>query len=367
MAEAEAQASAIRSENHPLGRIGARIDRRSPFMMGMLASAGVLVTVAAAETILAVRQELLLVLASLVLAIGMEPAVSWLVKHRFRRGLAVATVGLAVAAAVAGFLAAAIPALIDQGRALADNAPARVRSLESKYPQLRSVGERFHLDEKLQQGIGGNGGADLAQGVLGAGKIVFGAVTATVIVAVLVVYFSANFPLLRANLYRLFPQQRRPRAILIGDAIFTKVGGYVLGNLVISVITAVLTFIWLSIFDVPYPVLLAVLVAILDLIPLIGSTLAGVIITAVALTVSLPVASATLGFFLALRLVEDYLLVPHIMGRTVEVPGVVTVVAVVIGGALLGVLGALLAIPVAAAVLLLVREILFPRLDKTVP
>ncbi len=210
IAEAEAQASAIRSENHPLGRIGARIDRRSPFMMGMLASAGVLVTVAAAETILAVRQELLLVLASLVLAIGMEPAVSWLVKHRFRRGLAVATVGLAVAAAVAGFLAAAIPALIDQGRALADNAPARVRSLESKYPQLRSVGERFHLDEKLQQGIGGNGGADLAQGVLGAGKIVFGAVTATVIVAVLVVYFSANFPLLRANLYRLFPQQRRP-------------------------------------------------------------------------------------------------------------------------------------------------------------
>jgi predicted PurR-regulated permease PerM len=138
----------------------------------------------------------------------------------------------------------------------------------------------------------------------------------------------------------------------------------VLGNLLISLITAVLTFIWLIAFGVPYPLLLAVLVAVLDLIPIIGSTLAGIVVALVALTVSLPISLATVVFFIALRLIEDYLLVPRIIGRTVQVPPLVTVVAVLLGGALLGIVGALLAIPIAAAILLLAREILFPQLDR---
>lgn len=184
------------------------------------------------------------------------------------------------------------------------------------------------------------------------------------IVAVLTGYFMANFAQVRASIYRLFPRSRRPRAILIGDEIFVKVGGYILGNLVISVITAVLTFIWLLIFDVPYPLLLAVLVAVLDLIPVVGSTLAGIIVALVALTVSVPVTVATIIFFIVLRLFEDYVLVPRIIGRTVRVPAIVTVVSVLVGGALLGIVGALLAIPVAAAVLLIVEETVLPSLDE---
>ncbi|WP_131816414.1 AI-2E family transporter, partial [Mycolicibacterium porcinum] len=125
-----------------------------------------------------------------------------------------------------------------------------------------------------------------------------------------------------------------------------------------------LTFTWLMVLDVPYPLLLAVLVALLDLIPIVGSTLAGIIVALVALTVSVPVSLATVVFFVALRLVEDYLLVPRIIGRTVQVPPLVTVVAVLLGGALLGIVGALLAIPIAAAILLLARETLFPQLDR---
>lgn len=204
----------------------------------------------------------------------------------------------------------------------------------------------------------------MAGGIVGAGKIVVGAVSGAVIVLVLTAYFLANFARIRAALYRLAPQSRRPRTILIGDAIFAKVGGYVLGNILVSVVTAVLTFIWLMVFDVPYPLLLAVLVAVLDLIPIVGSTLAGIIVALVALTVSVPVSLATVVFFIALRLVEDYLLVPRIIGRTVEVPPLVTVVAVLLGGALLGIVGALLAIPIAAAILLLARETLFPQLDR---
>lgn len=125
-----------------------------------------------------------------------------------------------------------------------------------------------------------------------------------------------------------------------------------------------LTLTWLLIFGVPYAALLAIAVAVLDLIPVVGSVIGGVLISLVALTVSLPVCLATIGFALVYRLAEDYLLVPKIIGTALKVPALVTVVAVLLGGALLGVIGALVAIPVAAAILLLAQEVLYPRLDK---
>jgi predicted PurR-regulated permease PerM len=127
------------------------------------------------------------------------------------------------------------------------------------------------------------------------------------------------------------PHARRPRAILIGDDILAKIGGYVLGNLVVSVIAAVLTFGWLLSLGVPYPFLLSVLVALLDLVPVVGSTVAGIIVALVALTVSLPTCLLTIGFFVVYRFFDDYVLVPKLIGKAVEVPALVTVVAVLIG------------------------------------
>ncbi|MBF6059279.1 AI-2E family transporter [Nocardia terpenica] len=363
MVEAEAAASVAASPEHPLGRPGARFDRRSPFMIGLFASAGVVVTIAAVRVALAAHAVLLLIAAALFLAIGLEPAVSWLVRHRVRRGLAVTLILTLVVAALAGFVTAATVPLVAQGHALISHAPDQLQHIENRYPVVRHVADKVHLEQKLRQGLSTNG-SQLTNGVFGVGKMVFGALTGTVIVAVLTAYFSAAFPRLRAAGYRLFPQARRPRAILIGDAIFAKVGGYVLGNLLISLITGVLTFGWLAGFGVPYPLVLAVLVAVLDLVPLVGSTIAGVVTAAVALSVSLIVCLATVGFFIALRLFEDYVLAPRIMGRTVQVPGVVTVTAVLLGGALLGIVGAMVAIPVAAAIVLLLRETVFPRLDE---
>ncbi|MFD1045708.1 AI-2E family transporter, partial [Kibdelosporangium lantanae] len=154
------------------------------------------------------------------------------------------------------------------------------------------------------------------------------------------------------------------RAILIGDEISAKVGGYVLGNMLISVIAGVLTLVWLLVFNVPYAVLLAITVAVLDLIPVVGSIIGGVLVSLVALTVSVPVCLATAGFVVLYRFAEDYLLVPKIIGSAVKVPALVTVVAVLLGGALLGVVGALVAIPIAAAALLLAEQVLYPRLDR---
>ncbi|MGW4243092.1 AI-2E family transporter [Nocardia sp. NPDC004722] len=359
---AEADAARARTARHPLGTPGRPFDRRSPFMIGMAAAAGVAVTYGAIHVLIAVGQVLILILIALFLAIGLEPAVSWLVRPWFPRWAAVTVVFLVAIGLFAGFLAAAIPPLVTQGGALVHTAPDYASHFTQRYPAIASLDNRFHLRDKLVSSLN-SGQGSVAGGIVTAGRQIFSVVSGTVIVAVLTAYFMANFVQVRAAIYRLFPRSRRPRAILIGDEIFAKVGGYILGNLLISLITAVLTFVWLMFFDVPYPLLLAVLVALLDLVPVVGSSLAGVIVALVALTVSVPVTIATVGFFIALRLLEDYALVPRIIGRTVRVPALVTVVSVLLGGALLGIVGALLAIPVAAAVLLIIRETVLPALD----
>lgn len=359
VAEAEAEAAQISTSDQPLGAIGKRFNRRSPFLIGMAAAAGVAVTYGLVQVLVGVADVLILIGLSLFLAIGIEPVVSWLVGRRCPRWLAVLTVFVAALAAVGGFLAAAIPVVVEQATQIVANAPAYLNDHNS---WLGKLNDRFHLQQAIEKAF--SGGSGLSGGVLGAGQVVFSAVTNVLIVIVLTVYFVADLPRIRAAMYRLVPHSRRPRAILIGDEIFAKVGGYVLGNLAVSVIAGVLTLIWLLIFGVPYAVLLAITVAVLDLIPVVGSVIGGVLVSLVALTVSVPVCLATVGFFVLYRFLEDYLLVPKIVGGAVKVPALVTVVAVLLGGALLGVIGALVAIPIAAAALLLAEEVLYPRLDR---
>ncbi|MFF1612274.1 AI-2E family transporter [Amycolatopsis sp. NPDC058278] len=361
-ADAEAAAAELSTTAQPLGAKGEPLNRRSPFLLGMAGAAGVAVIYALVQIIAGLEHVLVLLGLALFLAIGLEPAVAWLTRHRFPRWLAVTTVFVVGLLAIGGFLTAAIPVLVEQATQFVGKAPEYLRDAQNHNTVLGTLNERFHLQQQLESLVSGPG---IGSGLLGAGQAVFSALTNVLLLIVLTVYFLVDLPRIRAGGYRLIPHSRRPRAILIGDAIFTKVGGYVLGNLAISVIAGVLTLIWLLIFGVPYAALLAIAVAILDLIPVVGSVVGGVLVSLVALTVSLPVCLGTVGFFIGYRLVEDYLLVPRIIGGAVKVPALVTVVAVILGGALLGVVGALVAIPVAAALLLLLREVLYPRLDHT--
>jgi predicted PurR-regulated permease PerM len=306
---------------------------------------------------------LLLIGVALFLAIGLEPAVSGLVRRGVRRPLAVTGVSILLVVVVAAFLAAAIVPLAAQAAALFDRAPAILQDLQNRNSVLGGLGARLQIQQRIEQLVSGNG-STLVNGVLGAGAAVFGVLADSVVVLVLTVYFLASLPSTRVLVYRLVPHSRRPRVILIGDEVLAKVGAYVLGNVLISAIIGVVTFIWLEIFQVPYPLALSVLVALLDLVPVVGSTIAGIIVALVALSVSWPVALATVAFYIVYRFLEDYLLVPKIMGRAVDVPDTVTVVSVLIGGVLLGVVGALVAIPVAAAVTMVLREAVFPRLDR---
>lgn len=364
IAAAEAEAEELRSDDAVLGQPGPPVDRHSPFMIGLLGAAGVAVTYAAVHMIVISASILALIGLSLFLAIGLEPAVAWLTRWRINRALAVTIVAIAVIGIVGGFLTAAIPPLVAQIENFTHNLPSYVAQMKDHSTTLGKLDARFHIQEHLTSATKSVNGSSVASGLLSAGQVVFTATASTLTVLVLTIYLLFDLPRIRRMLYRLTPATRRPRAILIGDEISVKVGGYVLGNVLTSLIAGVGTLIWLLAFHVPYPIVLAIMVAIFDLIPIVGSTVAGVVVSLVALTVSFPVALATAAFYVAYRLLEDYLIVPRIIGRVVHVPATVTIISVLIGGAALGLIGALVAIPAAAAVDVLLRETIYPRLDR---
>ena len=289
---------------------------------------------------------------------------NWLVRHGVPRWAAVLVVIVGGAGIVAGFLAAAIPPMASEATALAHQVPHYLHDLQDRNSQLGKFNVKYHVQDRLTKLLT-SGSGSLVGGVIGAGALVIGTVSEILAIAVLSIYFLAGLPQIKLFTYRLIPHSRRPRAILIGDEIFAKVGGYMLGSFITAVIAGLGTYLWLLAWGVPYPLLLGTFVAFLDLIPVIGSTVGGIVVSLVALTVSLPVALGTLGFYVFYRLAEDYLIVPRIQRRTLEQPALVSLVAVLIGGVLLGIVGVLVAIPVAAAVRLLLKEVAFPRLDKS--
>jgi predicted PurR-regulated permease PerM len=347
-----------------LGQLGQPMDRRSPLFIGMAGAAGVAVTIALLELAIRARSVLVLIGLALFIAAGLDPVVSWLTRRRVPRGAAVVLVVLALVGVTGGFMAAAIPPLAAQASNLISELPHYAHVLQNHNSELGRLNAKYHIQQHLSHLLATRSSA-LIGGVLGAGTLVLDTLTSTLVVIALVVYFLGGLPQIKVFFYRLAPASRRTRVILLGDDIFTKVGGFVLGNVVTSVIAGLGTYLWMLAFGIPYPILLGLFVALLDLIPVIGSTIGGAIVSLVALTVSLPVAIATLAFYIGYRLFEDYVLTPRIMGGAVKVPAVVSVVAVLVGGALLGIIGALVAIPVAAALRLLLDEVMFRRLDRS--
>ncbi|MDA8061495.1 MAG: AI-2E family transporter, partial [Actinomycetota bacterium] len=344
-------------------RPGPALDRRSPFWVGLSATFGVAVATLVIVTVYYARNILLLLGLSLFVAAGLDPVVAWL-HRRMPRPLAVLIVIAGGLALAAGFGDLVVPVLVHQVAHLVKALPRYFAELPSNSSFVGRLNSRYHVEKAVRSALTQRS-STVASGLLGIGRAVLGAVASSLVVAVVSTYLLFELPRFKRLVYGLAPRSRRARTVLLGDQIFAKVGGYVLGKLVTSIVTGVGTYIWCAVLGVPYPLLLAVLVAVFDLVPAVGSTVGGVVVAAVSLTVSLPVAVATVAFYLVYRLVEDYLLIPRIMRRTIDVPGLVTVIATLVGWVLLGVIGALVAIPVAAAVKLLLEELAAPRLEQS--
>jgi predicted PurR-regulated permease PerM len=345
------------------GRPGPRFDRRSPFFMGLGGAAGVAIVFAVGSVIVAVGQELLLIVLAVIFAVGLEPAVNLVKRTGLPRWAAVVVVLALSLGVFVGFLALAIPVLVDEATKLADAVPGYLHSLNNHHTFLGKLNSRYHIVSAIQKFISKGGSSEIAGGVLGVGKVVLDLVGSVVLVVILSVYMLADLPRIKRGLYRLAPKSRRARMVLLTDEVLVRIGGYVLGNLLTSFIAGLGTWAWALVFGIPYALLLGFMVALLDLIPVVGSTIGGIIVALIGLTQSLPIAIATAVFYILYRFLEDYLLTPKIMARTVQVPGLLTVIATLIGGTLFGIIGALIAIPVAATIKLLLEETAMRQLE----
>ena len=348
------------SEEHPMGVPGLPLSERSPLRIGFSAGIGFLLACSLGASVIFASRVLVLILVAAIIATGLEPIVDWLCRLGLRRGVAVAAVVVILIGLLGGFLGQVVPLITSQASRFLHHLPAFLHDLQKKNTLLGRLNLKYHLQAQAKKLTT----AKLAGGALHVGGIVVSAVASVLIVLVLVVYFLADFPTLKRAFYRMAPRPRRPRVGLIGDEILSRIGGYVLGNVLTSLVAIILNYILLRILGVPYALVLSIFIGLADLVPLVGSLIGGLVVALVAFaSVSLAAALVTVGFHLVYRAFEDYVLNPRVMRHTVQVKPVVTIVAVLLGGSLLGFAGALIAVPMAAAIQLLLTEVVFPSQD----
>ncbi|MFK4037337.1 AI-2E family transporter [Nonomuraea wenchangensis] len=333
---------------------------RGPFLFGLVGGLGVLTAIAIAQMVVNSLSTIILVVVAMFLAVGLNPAVEALQRRGLARRAAISIVFIGVIVAFVLFGLAIVPPV---GRELADfvaAVPGYVNEL-SNHPTLRQLDADYQIIPQVAQFVTTVLGPSLATGIMGASLVVLDGVFTTVTLLVLMLYFLGSLHTIKAYMLKLVPASRRERTSAISEEILTGIGGYVAGNVLISVIAGVVTWIFLSIVDVRYALALALIVALTDLIPLVGATIGAVVVSAVALLQSVPAGIACAIFFIIYQQIENYLIYPRVMKRSVDVTPAVTVIAALFGGALLGIVGALLAIPVAAAIALIIREVVIPR------
>jgi predicted PurR-regulated permease PerM len=330
----------------------------------------ILVGIAAALWVVWISRHVITwILVSLFLAMAINPGVEALQRRGInRRGVAAGLIYLAVVIVIAALLAAFLPALINQVNDFIDAVPGYVHDLTKGHGPLGFLETKYHVVERVRDAVNGNGaGSGVAGTLLDVTRTV-----ATGVVGVITIVFMTFFMLLEGptwveRFYGLIDESHQERWRRVGTRIYQTIGGYVTGNLLISLIAAGTSTVVLLIMSVPFPFALGLLVFILDLIPLAGATLAAVILGLVALTQSVTAAIVVVGYFVVYQQLENHLLQPLVYGRTVQLSPLVVLIAVLIGAEVAGILGALGAIPVAGAFQVILQEWLEHRRERRTP
>jgi predicted PurR-regulated permease PerM len=311
------------------------------------------------------RHVLAWVVISLFLALALNPLVGAIQRRtKLGRGAAIAVAYLICAIVIAAVAATFLPKLIDEVNGFVQATPGYVDDVTHGRGRLGFLETKYHVVEKVRAQVE-NGGASKVLGLSGAALSVTKSVI-TIVLATVTIIFLTFFMLLEGRdwverAYSLFPERSQARWRAVGDDIYKTVGGYVTGNIVISVVAGTAATIVLLIMGVPYAVALGLLVALLDLVPLAGATVAGIIVVGVAFLHSVPAGIVLLIFVIVYQQLENHFLQPVIYGRTVQLSPLVVLVSVLVGAELAGVLGALAAIPVAGSIQVLVRDLLAQR------
>lgn len=337
----------------------------------ILSVLGLIVAVwALLHVIVVARSVIVYMFIAIFLALAINPLVELLMRRGARsRGLAAGIACLIVVAVIAAIGFAFIPTMVDNVNNFAEAAPGYVHDLTKGKGRLGFLETKYHVVERLEKYVH-HGGAKKLLGLSGVAisvtKGVLSFIVGAVTVAFLTFFLLIEGPAWMERLYGLLPPESQPRWRAVGHDIYRQVGGYVTGNLAISFIAGFLATIVLLLLGVPFAVALGLLVALLDLIPLVGATVAAVIVVAVGFLHSVLAGIVLIVFFIVYQQLENHVLQPLVYNRTVSLSPLVILFSVLVGAELAGVLGALAAIPVAGAIQVLIVDFLRVRRERAI-
>lgn len=346
----------------------------SPLRTAYLAGLGVILAIMTVTMLQRGSTVLVYIGLALFLALGLDPIVS-LIERKVPRGGSVAIVFLGLLVIIGLVLWAIVPVIVEQVTYLTTHFATIIQSIvNSGFGQwVQEVfkdqfdvtavvenAQKFAKDPSNLLSVGG--------GLLSVGAGIASGVSGTIIVLILTLYFLISLTAMKTAFVRSFPAYRRAATAILTEEISRAVGRYVIGQVSLAAINGILSFIMLSIIGAPLPALLAMIAFLFSLLPLVGTLAGSVVITIVSLFGGHGIALVAGIYYVIYMQVEAYVLSPRIMNKAVSVPGALVVIAAAAGGALGGVLGALVAIPIAASILIIIQKVLFPAQDlKTVP
>ncbi|WP_258374374.1 AI-2E family transporter [Curtobacterium sp. MCBD17_032] len=341
--------------------------RVNAFRIGFMGAIGVLVALLAGLLIRELSTVLVYIGVALFIALGLDPLVTLLERY-IPRWSAILIVVVAVLGAFVGVVFAIVPLLVEQATNLVQNFPEIVEDV-SRQGWVQDLSRQFegsfdidHALESAQAFVENPGNLlSLGGGILAVGSGILSGLTGALIVIILMLYFLASMRGLKTMAYRFVPASRRENFVVVSEEVTSSVGRYVVGQITQAGINGVLSIIWLLIIGAPLPVLLATFAFLGSLIPLVGTIGAAVLISLLCLFASPATALAAAIYYLVYMQVEAYVISPRIMSRAVQVPGALVVIAAVAGATVGGVLGAVVAVPAAASVIIIVQKVIYPR------
>lgn len=351
-------------------RVHVLADFGHPLAWGFVATVGGLIAFALGGALVSLSTILVWIGAALFIALALDPMVRWLERHKLSRPLSIALVFLAFAVVIGGLLALAVPTAVKQITEFAASIPESLSAMQqSAWFQgfIASTGQANLYETLLAQArtwlsnpanllaLGG--------GALSVGTGVINGVSGTLIVLVLTLYFLASLRAMKMAAVRLAPAYARDQVGKFTDRITESVGGYVSGMGILAICNSIFAFILLTILGVPFAPLLALSALAITMIPMVGSVLFWILATTVSLFTSWWAGLLFAGIYFAYMQIEAYAMTPRVMTKAVSIPGSLVLIGAMVGGTLLGLLGALVAVPVTASLLMVVKEIYLPRQD----
>lgn len=293
---------------------------------------------------------LLLIIASFVLAIGFQPAIAWFERRGMRRGLGLALVLMGFLLVFGGLFALALPLIISQVAEMLEQLPTLIERLQAGDGLVARIAGMIDVEQITAEGT-----SDPMAAVEVAGSVA-GFAFNFLTVLLVTPYFAMAMPAIKRWLVRLLrPVHREDFLRVLGEST-DLMANFIVGNLIVSVIAGVVTWVGLSLLGVPYALALAAWVAITDVIPVLGALLGAAGVAAVAIVQSPETLLWSLLLLFAYQQVENFLIAPRVMNKAVDLSPATVIIALMVGGSLAGLVGALLALPLAALIKIVVDD-----------